>query len=168
MSFSQNLIHMIEQRSTNVKLAECCDCSNRQVRRYRNGATRPKLDLIIKMARCLDVDVGHLCFMDSRMFRIYYEDEYLKTFVEVEDNFIRNLSSLMDHKNMSVNDLAKYLYREDNFYIQYNRKKRTQYARRRRVRRLTKGITTYRIDDVVQISKVMECQPSRLLFGEIK
>tara|TARA_Y100001938_G_C7988772_1_gene378327 strand:+ start:313 stop:687 length:375 start_codon:yes stop_codon:yes gene_type:complete len=124
------------------------------------------------MARCLDVDVGHLCFMDSRMFSIYYEDEYLKTFVEVEDNFIRNLRSLMDHKNMSVNDLAKYLYREDSYYFQYynnnyDRKKRTQYARRRRVRRLTKGITTYRLDDVVQISKVMECQPSRLLFGEL-
>ena len=157
-NLTRNLVYMIEQRGTNVQLAECCNCTERQVRRYRNGVTRPKSDLIIKIARCLDVDAGHLCFMDSRMFRIYYEDEHLKTFVEVEDNFIRNVRTLMEHKNISVNDLAKCLYR-DNIRLSMI------YARRRRVRRLSKGITTYKIDDVRQFSEVLDCEPSRLLFG---
>lgn len=155
--FSKNLSFLVDQRSANTQLAECCDCSERQVRRYRNDVTRPKIHLIIKMARCLDVDAGHLCFMDNRMFQIYYKDG-LKSFVEVSNNFVRNAECMRHSKNLSTNDIARLLYRSRTNLIE---------SRRRRVSRILTGITQCFLDDVEQFAEVLDCEPSRLLFGEL-
>lgn len=157
-NFRMNLSYLTNERSTNNLLAKCCGCTDRQVRRYRSGETRPKVDLIIKMARCLDVDAGHLCFMDNRMFRIYYNDKLLSTFVEVNNNFLRNAELLRSRKDLSLNDIARCMYRSDTRLLE---------SRRRRVGRLLAGINTFFLDDVAQLSEVLDCEPSRLLFGEL-
>lgn len=111
MSFSSNLKEARERNGyTKMKMAKLLDIPYTSYNNYENGR-EPKIDMILKIARILNVSLYDLVGADR--FSQYSGEEPKKSFIESSNDeieYLQKYRELDDYGKKSVNDLLNNEY----------------------------------------------------------
>tara|TARA_Y100000593_G_scaffold74590_1_gene137377 strand:- start:6 stop:497 length:492 start_codon:yes stop_codon:yes gene_type:complete len=160
--FHKNLSYAIHSRTDNnlERISKELNIGRRYLGRLRSGQkkiSQKHYSKVYSLAKYLDIHPAHLMLMRFPDFVEMYQDPELKTYIDVEDNFIFNIKLIINNhpdKQTLINRLARKYQKAE--YSEYYRKK---------VYRKIQGITNYNLNDVFIFSDVLKYDPALLLFG---
>jgi len=163
--FHRNLKYIIHARVKSVRvLANELNINYRWLNRLKAGSMKrivpAHFDHIFAVAKRLDVSPVDLFFMDAHEFRQIYYDPEMKTYIEVQDNFLFNLKLILNNvedRKKTIRTIIRKEYRSNPRVYQWK-----DYTK---VTRIIRGATSYTVDDVIKFSRVLDYPPEFLLFG---
>jgi hypothetical protein len=165
MNFVENFAYIVRTRRSIHLIAmdvfgrDNLPTKERMLRRYREGVTRPRTDMVIKISKSVGVHPVHLCFMAHEDFKAMYVGGD-RLFVPVTDNFARNLRLVLDvgeYDRWDVADVVAGLLGKSS----------STFTDLRTVSRMLKRERHTQLDEVFCIAEKFGMCPGHLLFGEV-